>query len=59
MMLFIGLALIYLLEIPTRLLGWQPGARLAGLVQFLTGIWLMYLTYAATVDTALAAKVWV
>ena len=59
MILFVGLALIYLLEIPTRLLDWHPGARLVGLVQFLTGIWLMYLTYAVTVDTALGAKVWV
>src|SRR6201993_1402900 len=41
MILFVGLALIYLLEIPTRLLGWRPGARLVGLVQVLTGIWLM------------------
>jgi hypothetical protein len=59
MILFVGLALIYLFEIPTRLLGWDPGARLVGLVQFLTGIWLMYLTYAMTVDLALGAKVWV
>ena len=59
MILFVGLALIYLFEIPTRLLGWNPGARLVGLVQFLTGIWLMYLTYGVSVDTALGAKVWV
>ena len=59
MILFIGLALIYLFEIPTRLLGWHPGARLVGLVQFLTGIRLMYLTYAMTVDLALGAKAWV
>jgi hypothetical protein len=58
MILFVCLALIYIFEIPTRLLGWLPGARLVGLVQFLTGIWLMYLTYAVTVDTALGAKVW-
>lgn len=57
MILFIGLTLIYALEIPTRLFGWRPGARLVGLVQFVTGIWLMYLTYATTVDTALGAKV--
>jgi hypothetical protein len=59
MILFVGLALIYLFEIPTRLFGWHSGARVVGLVQVLTGIWLMYLTYAATVDTALGAKVWV
>jgi len=59
MILFIGLTLIYTLEIPARLLSWHTGTRLVGLVQFLTGIWLMYLTYAVTVDTALGAKLWV
>jgi hypothetical protein len=33
--------------------------RLVGLVQFLTGMWLMYLTYAMTVDLALGIKAWV
>jgi hypothetical protein len=28
-----------------------------GLFQFVTGIWLMYCTYAMTVDLALGAKV--
>jgi len=59
MIVFIGLALIYATEIPTRLGGWASGARLVGLWQFLTGIWLMYCTYAVTVNLALGYKVWV
>jgi len=35
------------------------GGRLVGLLQFITGIWLMYCTYAMTVDLALGAKAWV
>ena len=59
MIIFVGLSLIYAVEIPTRLLSWSPGARLVGLLQFVTGIWLMYCTYAVTVDLALGAKAWV
>ena len=59
MIVFVGLSLIYAAEIPTRLLSWSPGARLVGLFQFVTGIWLMYCTYAVTVDVALGAKAWV
>ena len=59
MILFIGLSLIYATEIPSKLLSWSPGGRLVGLFQVLTGIWLMYLTYAITVDLAVGAKVWV
>jgi hypothetical protein len=44
---------------PTRLFSWSAGSRLAGLFQFVTGIWLMYCTYAITVDLALGAKAWV
>ena len=33
-------------EIPTRLFSWSPGGRLVGFFQFVTGIWLMYCTYA-------------
>jgi hypothetical protein len=58
MILFAALALIYAIEIPTRLLSWRSGARLVGLVQFVTGIWLMYLTYAVATDLALGAKAW-
>jgi hypothetical protein len=59
MIIFVGLSLIYAVEIPTRLFSWSRGARLVGLLQFVTGIWLMYCTYATTVDLALGAKAWV
>jgi len=59
MLIFVGLTLIYATEIPTRLLSWNPGGRLVGLFQFMTGIWLMYCTYAMTVDLALGAKAWI
>jgi hypothetical protein len=56
---FILLTLIYLTEIPTRFRSWQGGARLVGLWQFLNGIWLMYCTWAITVNLALGYKVWI
>ena len=59
MIIFVGLSLIFAVEIPTRLLSWSPGARLVGLLQFVTGIWLMYCTYAITVDLIRGAKAWV
>ena len=52
--IFAGLTLIYLVEIPTRFLSWHTGGRLVGLLQFATGVWLMYCTYATTVHLALA-----
>jgi hypothetical protein len=55
MIIFVGLTLIYAIEIPAGNLG----GRLVGLVQFVTGIWLMYCMYAMTVDLALGAKAWV
>jgi hypothetical protein len=59
MILFVGLTLVYLTEIPTRLFSWSPGGRLVGLFQFVTGIWLLYCTYAITVNQALGAKAWI
>jgi hypothetical protein len=59
MLIFVGLTLIYAIEIPARLLSWNLGGRLVGLFQFITAIWLMYCTYAMTVDLALGAKAWV
>jgi hypothetical protein len=56
--LFIGLSLIYLTEIPTRF-ELFPGHRLVGLWQFLTGIWLMYLTWATVMNIAAGAHWWV
>lgn len=59
MILFIGLTLVYAAEVPTRLLSWRPGLRLVGFFQVVTGIWLLYCTYAITVNLALGAKVWI
>jgi hypothetical protein len=59
MIIFIGLTLIYLVEVPTRLAGWTTGGRLVALFQCLTGIWLMYCTWAVTVNTALGYKFWI
>lgn len=59
MIIFVGLSLIYATEIPTRFFSWRAGGRLVGLLQVATGIWLMYCTYAMTVDLALGAKAWV
>jgi hypothetical protein len=59
MLIFVGLAFVYATEIPTRFFSWRLGGRLVGLFQVVTGIWLMYCTYAMTVDLALGAKAWV
>jgi hypothetical protein len=56
---FIGLALVYLTEIPTRLSGAAPGLRLIGFWQVLTGLWLMYLTFGVVFNLALGAHWWV
>ena len=52
----IGLTLIYLVEIPERLAGWNGGLQLVALLQCLTGIRLKYGTWAATVNLALGCK---
>ena len=59
MIIFVGLTLIYATEVPTRLLSWNFGNRIIGLFQLITGVWLMYCTYAMTVDLALGAKAWI
>ena len=59
MIIFVGLTFIYAIEVPTRFLTWKLGARLIGLFQMLTALWLLYCTYAITVDLALGAKVWI
>jgi len=59
MLIVVGLTLIYAIEIPARLLSSTPGGLLVGLFQFITGVWLMYCTYAMTVDLAGGAKAWV
>jgi hypothetical protein len=47
---FIGLSLIYLTEIPARFLSSGLAARTVGLWQVLTGIWLMYMTIATVLN---------
>jgi hypothetical protein len=59
MIVFVGLTLIYAAEIPTRLLSWKFGLRLVGLLQVVTGVWLMYCTYAITVNLTLGVKAWI
>jgi hypothetical protein len=56
--LFIGLTLIYLTEVPTNFGVFAGGHRLIGFWQFVTGLRLMYLTYAATFNFALGAHWW-
>jgi len=55
--LFLGLSLIYLTEIPTRF-GAINAGRLVAFWQFLTGWWLMYLTCATTVNVGLGGHWW-
>jgi hypothetical protein len=59
MILFVGLTLVYLTEIPTRFCGLRSGARLIGLWQVLTGLWLMYLTYGVVLDFTVGGHWWV
>ena len=56
--LFVGLTLIYLTEIPAKFSGSSGLARLTGLWQFLAGIWLMFLTYATAINLSLGAHLW-
>jgi hypothetical protein len=56
---FIGLSLIYLTESPTRFGVFPFGGRLVAVWQILTGIWLLYLTYAVTLNITLGTKLWV
>jgi hypothetical protein len=55
---FIGLCLIYLTEIPARFVKSAAAARTVGLFQFLTGIWLMYMTIATVINFSLGGKLW-
>lgn len=56
--LFIGLTLVYATEIVTRF-DIISASRWVGLWQFLTGIWLMYLTFGVTLNASLGAHWWV
>jgi hypothetical protein len=57
--IFIGLALVYLTEIPTAFGVFPAGARLIGVWRILTAIWLLYMVYGVVLNTALGAKWWV
>ena len=57
--LFIGLGLIYLTEIPTNFGVFNGGRRLIGFWQIITGVWLLYLTYGVTMNLALGKHWWV
>lgn len=61
MIVFIGLSLIYISEAPTRFGLWPMafGVRLVALWQVLTGIWLMYLTWAFTLNLSNGMHLWV
>lgn len=56
--LFVGLSLIYLSEIPARFLNSKAAGKAVGLWQVLTGVWLMYLTYATVFNIALGQHWW-
>ena len=56
---FIGLSLIYLTESAYRFGVFSPGGRLVAIWQLLTGIWLMYLTWAVVLNTSLGWHLWV
>ena len=47
---FVGLSLIYLSEIPSRFLSSGFFGKLVGLWQALTGLWLMYMTIATVLN---------
>lgn len=57
--LFIGLTLIYATEVPAQFSGSKRLAKIAAFWKLLTGIWLMYLTYAATLNFALGQHWWI
>jgi hypothetical protein len=55
---FVGLALIYLTEIPTSFGIFPVGTRLMGLWRILTAIWLLYLVYGVVLNVVLKANWW-
>ena len=57
--LFIGLVLIYIPEIPARFLNNKFFEKATGFFQLLTGIWLLYLTYGVTLNFANGMHWWV
>jgi hypothetical protein len=59
MILFIGLTLIYIPEIFARFMNSKFFEKTVGFFQFLTGIWLLYLTYGVTLNFANGMHWWV
>nr|NNM90803.1 hypothetical protein [Bacilli bacterium] len=59
MILFIGLTLIYITEIPARFLNSKSWEKGTGFFQLITGIWLLYLTYGVTLNLANGMHWWV
>lgn len=59
MILFIGLILIYIPEIPARFTNIKFFEKATALFQLLTGIWLLYLTYGVTLNFANGMHWWV
>ncbi|WDL97537.1 hypothetical protein [Alicyclobacillus sp. ALC3] len=59
MILFVGLVLIYISEIPSRFMNSKFWEKSTGLFQLLTGIWLLYLTYGVTLNFANGMQWWV
>ncbi len=55
---FTGLAFLHLAEIPTRFGKFAAGRKVVGLIQFLLGIWLMYLSYGIMLNMALGCYWW-
>ena len=51
--LFTLLALVYISDIPASLLASRTWTRIKGVFHLITGVWLMYLTFAAVADFAL------
>ena len=56
--IFAGLVLVYICEIVARFTGSKSAERGIALFQVLTGIWLMYMTFAATFTFALGQHWW-
>ncbi|KYP81197.1 hypothetical protein [Ferroacidibacillus organovorans] len=59
MILFIGLILIYISELMARFTQIQFWVKSLAFFQLITGIWLLYLTYGVTLNTANGLHFWV
>jgi hypothetical protein len=56
---FVLLALIYLCEIPARLLPSKMWGKAQASFQVINGVWLMYLTLGVTANLAIGAHFWI